>query len=183
MSKYQEALDKLYRIIDSEVGSYYYDVEFPKIIRTLQELVNKETPMKPIRKGKLNWVHCPCDELSRLAKEKLENYRNTYDKFDGIESNEFEKICDELIEYKSLEEELGIDLITLFKALKDGIWYKCINGNLYRIPYSCLNLSYSDTYGLWVEYHKQLDGLRVHLKDYGKTWALSRNELEEKDDE
>lgn len=89
----------------------------------------------------------------------------------------------ELRKYTLLEEELGIDLITLFKALKDGIWYKCINGNLYRIPYSCLNLSYSDTYGLWVEYHKYLDGLRIHLKDYGKTWALSRNDLEEKDDD
>lgn len=46
MSKYQDALDKLYKAIDSEVGSYYYDVEFPKSIRTLQELVDKEKPMK-----------------------------------------------------------------------------------------------------------------------------------------
>ena len=36
--------------------------------------------------------------MERLTKEQLENYRNTYDKFDGVESNIFEEICNELIE-------------------------------------------------------------------------------------
>ena len=62
--------------------------------------------------------------MKRLTIKTLESYRNTYDRYEGIESNVFERICDELIEYKALEEELGISLPILFKALKNGIYYK-----------------------------------------------------------
>ena len=110
--------------------------------------------------------------VSRLTKEQLETYRNTYDRYEGIESNEFEKICDELIEYKSLEEELGIDLITLFKAKKEGIYYKTINHNIYYISKNCLCLEFNDEWEIWVENHSILEGLLIHLKDYGKTWWL-----------
>lgn len=96
--------------------------------------------------------------MKRLTKEELENYRNTYDKFDGVESNVFEKICNELIEYKSLEEELGIDLITLFKAFKNGIYYKGKDNT--------------------INFCKIKESIYVKLKDYGKTWALDRSELE-----
>ena len=43
MNKYQEALDKLYDGYQNGMaGRHYYDI--------VQELVNKETPMKPIDK-------------------------------------------------------------------------------------------------------------------------------------
>lgn len=58
MSKYQEALMKLVN------HNYSTRSEKNKHIKTLQELVNKETPMKPIRKGVLNWWHCPCCDAS-----------------------------------------------------------------------------------------------------------------------
>lgn len=74
----------------------------------------------------------------------------------------------ELRKYKLLEEELGIDLLTLFKALKDGI--------------------YSKQYGhLFVEHFvlkhdKELHcrptycaEIRFALKDYGKTWWLKED--------
>lgn len=34
----------------------------------------------------------------------------------------YEKVKSKLKELKKIEEELGVDLITLFKALRDGIW-------------------------------------------------------------
>lgn len=115
--------------------------------------------------------------MSRLTKKQLEYYKNTYDRYEGIECNEFEKICDELIEYKGLEAELGIDLITLFKALKDGIIvvddnYECHGLSKYRGQEIDLNI-----------FLKRLEIKFVgcwNLSDYGKTWDLSRNELEVK---
>ena len=56
MDKYQVALNNVKRVY---VESEHYDEED---IAILQELVDKETPMKPIRKGKLNSLYCPkCD--------------------------------------------------------------------------------------------------------------------------
>lgn len=45
--------------------------------------------------------------MNNMTIEQLETYKNTYDCFDGISSNEFNAICDELIKYKQLEEQLG----------------------------------------------------------------------------
>ena len=78
----------------------------------------------------------------------------------------FAKMCNELIEYKNIEEQLGIDLITLFKALNVGVYYykKRINfAKGYRIK-----LRISDKM-LYIDKHTHL-----YFKDYGKTWALER---------
>lgn len=56
-NKYQTVLTKF--IEDGHRLTHRERHEFGAI---LQELVDKETPIKPIRKGKLNWWHCPkCD--------------------------------------------------------------------------------------------------------------------------
>ena len=126
--------------------------------------------------------------MEKLTKEELENYRNTYDKFDGVESNVFEKICNELIEYKSLEEELDIDLPTLFKALKqDYIYYKHYYawGNefkIYKEYITGLKCIDDNTIALWVGEYSGKEHI-AYLKDYGKTWALRKEYLEyEKED-
>lgn len=141
--------------------------------------------------------------MKRLTTKTLESYRDTYDRYEGIESNEFEKICDELIEYKSLEKELGIDLITLFKALKKGIWYKHnemkVNPKYYDnndrwdwcdLPYYIetkkIVIEYIKKFGLRKSNDKLLffsvraydDWYELYFEDYGKTWALTREELE-----
>ena len=122
--------------------------------------------------------------MDKLTKETLESYRNTYDRYEGIESNEFERICDELIEYKSLEEELGIDLITLFKALKQGIWYKFKTGNIQYISDTYLSLEfYFDHYAFWINEFSRFNGKYINLKDYGTKWSLRKEDLEnEKED-
>lgn len=98
----------------------------------------------------------------------------------GMAGRHYKDILQELVDketkYKLLEEELGIDLITLFKALKDEIIvvddnYECHGLSKYRGQEIDLNI-----------FLKRLEIKFVgcwNLSDYGKTWALSRNELEE----
>ena len=81
--------------------------------------------------------------------------------------------ADKLSQLEDIEEELGIDLATLIKALKDGIWVKKSNnyinnydGWLLSFQEDCFVVGYGgDTYA-------------YYFKDYGVTWALTREELE-----
>lgn len=77
---------------------------------------------------------------------------------DNDKVDDFSKIADKLGQLEDIEEELGIDLITLFKALKDGYWYKEDNEIIFEEPNG--------------------EGLREMLCGYGKTWALTKEELE-----
>ena len=130
--------------------------------------------------------------MERLTREQLENYRNTYDRYEGIESSEFERICDELIEYKSLEEELGIDLIILFKALKEGVWFSFKNMKTESFSVKYKNKKHHIIPKLKV-YQNAVGAINWYLEIahknwsynyflypeyYGKTWSLDRSELE-----
>lgn len=78
---------------------------------------------------------------------------------------------------EDIEDELGIDLLTLFKALKDGVWIKeeysseirkhdvrgVFNGGIIVISKIC---SYPEC------------DFSEYSCDYGKTWALTKEELE-----
>lgn len=83
----------------------------------------------------------------------------------------------ELRRYKLLEAELGIDLITLFKALKDGIE---VGNDKMRVCVKNCKLIYREEDN---EYAFIYDYYLIKLKDYGKIWALARNDLEEQDDD
>ena len=84
--------------------------------------------------------------------------------------------------YEDIEEELGIDFITLFKALKNGFYHIDKNKHIYTTKptkgnggsmnfYTCLEcIIAEDTFG---------DQYIFSLKDYGKTWALTKEELED----
>ena len=94
------------------------------------------------------------------------------------EKLEFEDYYDKLKEYEDIEENIGIDLVTLFKTLEQGyIWLKdeelgiqyccqfhlTATGNNYYFycEYGCIGTSY-DFY---------------NLKDCGITWALTKEGL------
>ena len=74
MNKYQEALNKIIRsccsYCEDDNGCQNCEIKqrcnatAKSWVDTLQELVNKEESMKPVRKGKLNWYHCPCCDKS-----------------------------------------------------------------------------------------------------------------------
>lgn len=89
-----------------------------------------------------------------------------------------QELVDKETRYQSLEEELGIDLITLFKALKDGIWISLDNVFFNTLIYkSSSDLSLKFYLGKWyIAYYHSLNGGRFYLdlKDFNKTWWLEK---------
>ena len=105
-----------------------------------------------------------------------------------------------LKQYKNIEKELGVDLLTLFKALKDGIWIRegfygtCIleGGPIFIKPH-CLHLGIYDYYGektkegdygeheaalcFYDMIYEDVNNI-AKVKDYGKTWSLDKQTLE-----
>ena len=74
---------------------------------------------------------------------------------------------------EDIEEELGVDLVTLFKALKQGYIYYPINcpNDCYKYKIECLYMK--PRIHLYVA-----DGVGgCYMEDYGKTWALTKEEL------
>ena len=94
-------------------------------------------------------------------------------KFDIVEED-----LDLLEEYRKLEEEIGVDFITLAKMLKDDVY---INdggivdeiGNIYKEPVK--SIEHWPVWGFTAG-----DDDECAFKDRGKTWALSKEEFYEK---
>ena len=76
-----------------------------------------------------------------------------------------------LEEYKKIEEELGIDLITLFKALKDGIYIN-EDGSVYKDCIKSIE-HWSDGWG----FISNDDYIDMLFEDYGISWALDKEEF------
>ena len=75
-------------------------------------------------------------------------------------------IFNKLHDLENIEEELGIDLVILLKALKNGIYVK--DNDLLTFP--CLSVKGKMLF--------TMPTMRMfELKDYGKTWALTKEEL------
>ena len=79
---------------------------------------------------------------------------------------------------EDIEDELGIDLITLFKAIKNGVFYYSEGIQLTKgIVYIISNYlgTYNDklSYSFLTYNEKQ----QLFFADYGKTWALTKEEL------
>ena len=83
------------------------------------------------------------------------------------------KCIQKLGQLEDIEEELGIDLITLFKILKNGIWVKTKNGISQHFTVSIRKWLQTNTYCLYYRPYTH-----IWFEDYGKTWALTREELE-----
>ena len=87
-----------------------------------------------------------------------------------------EKDLDLLEEYRKIEEELGIDLITLFKALKDGIYIN-EDGSVYKDCIKSIE-HWSDGWGFNVGDDDEIKSFYA-FKDRGKTWALDKDKFYE----
>lgn len=133
------------------------------------------------------------DESLQYIKELKEKHA---DKVGSI--RRLNAIETELKQYKNLEEELGIDLITLFKALKDGVWikYKKPWETKYKVEYFkpdefaicfhddmimfCKVRYYGDEYdwGRSIEIEGDFEDTHYFgTSNYGKAWALTKEEL------
>ena len=85
------------------------------------------------------------------------------------------KALDKLSQLEDIEEELGIDLLTLFKALESGVWYKDYKDND-KIKFTnrveenmrCKEFIVPAKYTI----------IALKFKDYDETWSLTREDLE-----
>ena len=109
--------------------------------------------------------------MSRLTAHKYEHdlFKDIYCKLQYLED---------------IEEELGIDLLTLFKALKNGIYLKFgseKNIGVYYEHTAILPRHFDKDYkGYFIDLQLELSiNFNFYFKDYGKTWALTKEELEE----
>ena len=87
-----------------------------------------------------------------------------------------------LADLEDIEEELGIDLITLFKALKNGFYHIDKNKHIYKTKRTKGNggaMSYYASYYEIIAEDTFDDQYFYKLKDYGKVWALTKKELEQ----
>lgn len=96
---------------------------------------------------------------------------------------------DKLGKLEDIEEELGIDLISLFKALKDGIWtnqeqwYGDEKQGKIRFFQVRLLLEENAIGCIYNSMWKGEEVIRtLYFKDYGKTWALTKEKLENEQD-
>lgn len=106
-------------------------------------------------------------ELS--SNREIENYVNT----------DLTIAIDKLGKLEDIEQEIGIDLITLFKSL-EGIWVKSTNDDVYYVgsPYLC----FSENEKRELELQFRVGDTWYKIKDCGKTWALIRKALENGND-
>lgn len=100
------------------------------------------------------------------------------------EVNAIEKDLEILEQYRGIECELGIDLITLFKALKNGVWtnqedyYGDEKQGKIRYFKAMLLLDEKAIGCVHNSMFKGKENIRtLYFKDYGKTWALDKKEL------
>ena len=91
----------------------------------------------------------------------------------GFAISDTQMLLEKLGQLEDIEEELGIDLITLFKALKYPIYVKEKDETWW-----CSNRLY---FGLGQAFIVIIGlddkDIILPLKDYGKTWALTKEEL------
>ena len=87
--------------------------------------------------------------------------------------NNFDAVLTEIVEklgrLEDIEDELGIDLTTLYEALKNGVYYR---NNQKQINFAKSERVYLSHKSLRVDYHTY-----KYLKDYGKTWSLDKKDL------
>ena len=106
--------------------------------------------------------------MSRLTrKEKWIDICDTKHNYNSDDNYCIEKLG----ELEDLEEELGISLPILFKALKNGIYTRDYGWLL--VEHFVLKMK--EQLHCRPTYMKEL---RLALKDYKKTWALTKEELE-----
>ena len=135
----------------------------------MSERLTKKTSLNNLDGGKLYKVNADYSKCEDLDDRKAACSKTT------------SKIIDKLGQLEDAEKKLGIDLITLLKALKDGYYYiSNISFGDGRIRFADHNtielLPYDSGWLLHISVDTRLvDACRI--EDYGKTWALTKEEL------
>ena len=136
-------------------------------------------------------------KLDEPVKTKYLNYEYNRIKDHDIMRGNLGRITDDMIfnklgQLEDIEEENGIDLITLFKALKDGFYIKYNDKIVHIFPdkhitinfwYKTINVFIPPKF--FIDCKKGTDYLSETIdeeywfKDYGITWAITKEELED----
>ena len=123
--------------------------------------------------------------MKRITKK--EGVITQIDKDGNITKNDFIEVKDKDEAYKKLcqlediEQELGIDLITLFKALKYGVYYytsqKQLTHDYVWLYDNYISVCLRDklSYSFLTCDEKQI----LSFKDYKTMWSLNREDLEQ----
>lgn len=113
------------------------------------------------------------NERERITKRDDSGYRNGYVMF-NVSDAYANRMYYKLRDLEDIEDELDIDLIVIFKALKNGFYYKKESAIVHISKDDLLLRSGAIHFagkGLIFA------GLFLPFKDYGKTWALTEGEL------
>ena len=127
--------------------------------------------------------------MNRLTKKNNIGY---FPIFEHETKGKYYDLVHKLGQLEDIEEENGLDLITLFKALKDGFYIKYNDKIVHILPdkhitinfwYKTINVFIPPKF--FIDCKKGADYLSKTIdeeywfNDYGKTWALTREELEQ----
>ena len=115
------------------------------------------------------------------AFEKITNYKCSC-MSEKIECKEIiKKTLEEHEQYKAIEQELGIDLRVLFKALRNNCYVKIKDRIVETLGGGSLTdeCKYIEFAVDGKDYCNRYDVETIYfgVKDYGKTWALTKEEL------
>lgn len=108
--------------------------------------------------------------MERLTK-KNRNYFELYD--EEVDDLLLGECYEKLQQYEDVEEKYGIDLLTLIKAVENGFFYYNYN-SFNRITKAESFLSIIDFESNRLIYDECKS---FHFEDYGKEWALTKEEL------
>ena len=111
------------------------------------------------------------------SEEAIQRIRKTCNKY-GVNGTDYETIkqdLDRLEEHRKIEEEIGVDFITLVKMLKDDVY---INdggivdeiGHIYKDQVK--SIEHWPVWGFTVG-----DNVEYAFKDRGRTWVLDKEEF------
>lgn len=94
------------------------------------------------------------------------------------------KAIDKLCLLEDIEDELGCDLINLFKALKQGYIYVKLEDGIIKREVDMLDFKEGVRCVLFdkscqVDNYMQCYQMLNYIQDYGKSWALTKEELKE----
>lgn len=115
--------------------------------------------------------------MNRLTKKYSNGYLPQYER--ETKENYYDLVykLGQLEDIEDIKEELGIDLITFSKVLKQKFVF-----NKEKIKVDLLTIFFDfETNKLYIYgYIKNtFEDVRLYAKDYGKTWALTKEELED----
>ena len=122
-------------------------------------------------------------KLDEPIKTKYLNYEYKRIPDYDIDRGNYGRISDDMIfnklgKLEDIEEQLKIDLITLFKALKKGI-FVAYDSSFGMANKPKIKITKDTATGICYRNKKwYIQEDETLIKDYGKTWALTREELE-----